>query len=273
MWLKEVNVEKITGGQAFGSAVALSTTFDSNYWHNNNKYIVDTFSRTLPKINPAMHNPLYAIKDDYLVNILPSELVKKYSNPNFLRVVAKTNPNISSSLEQVRIPVKVYSANVSSEIHPHFMPTLKTAYAIMKNSGINFTKDDYATMGKAALLHDIGKAYIPEEILNKQGKLNIYEKSIVDKHAQLGYEILRTADVDTLVLTLVKNHHLYSKNNPALVQILQISDIWSALKEKRPYKEAFSDTQAIKILYERVNNGDFDKKYIDALVKSLNSTK
>ena len=272
MWLKEVNVEKITGAQAFGSAAALSTTFNSNLWHNNsNKYIVDAFSRALPKINPAMHNPIYAINDDYLVNILPSELVKKYSNPKFLRIVAKTNPNISSSLEQVHVPVKVYSANISSEIYPHFMPTLKTAYAIMKNSGVNFSKEDYITMGKAALLHDIGKVYIPDTILNKQGKLNPYEKSVVDKHAQLGYEILRTADVEAPVLNLVKNHHIYSKNNPPMVQILQISDIWSALKEKRPYKESFSNADAIKVLYERVNNGDFDKKYTDALVRSLNS--
>ena len=67
------------------------------------------------------------------------------------------------------------------------------------------------------------------------------------------------------MLNLVKNHHAYDKNNPSMVQILQIADIWSALKQKRAYKEAFSDATAMAILKERAQNGDFNDKYINLI--------
>lgn len=71
------------------------------------------------------------------------------------------------------------------------------------------------------------------------------------------------------ILPLVRGHHTYSTANPILLQILEVSDIWSALKEKRPYKRIFSDSESLKILYERANNGDFDKSVVDSLARAI----
>lgn len=268
MWFIEVNVERITttGFRPVSTVAYNSGAIGGRYILN-----ADTFVREKSKINPAAQNPIYAIRDDFLVKLFPREFVGKYSNSHVLGAILEKNPNIRQSLVSDYARAGIYSQNVAGEVFAHFIPTAKAANAIMKNSGENFSRADYDTMNKAALLHDVGKAYIPDGILNKNGKLNDYERKIVDKHAQLGYEILKTAGVRGPVLNLVKNHHTYSRTNTPMVQILQIADIYSALKEQRPYKTAFSDEQALNILYERAQKGEFDRKYVDALKKSLNA--
>ena len=54
-----------------------------------------------------------------------------------------------------------------------------------------------------------------------------------------------------------------------MVQILQIADIYSALKEERPYKASMSDKKALDILRGRAQGGEFEKEYVRALAKSL----
>lgn len=250
--------------------------FAGDFKHKKNNYLLnkaseaDFFAHSLPHLDPAYHNNLiYAIDDEFLASIFPSELVKKYTNPNFLKIVDDVNPNISTKLSQVGVPLKIYGENITSEIRPHFLSTLKAAFAIMKNMQYRFSKEEYLIMEQAALLHDIGKVYIPDYILNKKGKLDTQERKIVDTHAELGYEILRTTYANADILPLVKGHHTYSTANPILLQILEVSDIWSALKEKRPYKRIFSDSESLKILYERANNGDFDKSVVDSLARAI----
>ncbi len=236
---------------------------NTRFYPNRNSF--DTFVKSDIRINPAKSNPIYQIDDTYLATIFPMLYITKYSNPGFLSEAAINNKNIKDAIGNKDIKVKIYPHNVSSEIYPHFIPTYKASFKIMQKSGESFTKNDYETMKKAALLHDVGKAYIPDSILNKKGKLNSSEREVVDKHAQLSYETLKSGGVKPEVLHIVKNHHTYSIENEPLVQIMQIADIWSALKENRPYKKSFSDKEALRILYERAENGDFEKKYIDAL--------
>lgn len=268
VWFIEVNVERISTGNNTVplKTIALNPRLNTRYISGN-----DAFVRTSAKINPAVQNPVYALNDDFLIKLFPKEYIGKYSNEQILKAIAEQNPNIKAILKDVLDEVKIYPQNVSTEAYPHFLPTAKAATDIMKYSKENFSKQNLATMHKAALLHDVGKGYIPDSILNKNGRLDDYERKVVDKHAHLGYEVLRSTGAEAPILELVKNHHTYSKNNPPMVQILQIADIYSALKEQRPYKAPFSDEKALSILYERANNKDFNTKYVNALEKSLAS--
>lgn len=260
--IEVVKTDRIFGALNFSSNAAIKTNPKKYIWNYTSK---DTYSSQYPKLNPALQNPIYRINDSYLAKISPAMFIQKYSNAQILNSVAQTNPNIRDIIGTGYNSVKIYPQNSSSAINPHFIPTEEAAIKIMQKCGEKFSPQDYNSVRQAALLHDVGKAYIPYEILNKKGKLTPQEKEIVDKHARLSYEVLKTAGVDGAVLNLVRNHHTYSKNNPPTVQILQIADIWSALKEKRSYKEAYSNDKALGILYERAQNGDFDKKYIYAL--------
>ena len=127
---------------------------------------------------------------------------------------------------------------------------------------------NYLYLTQAALLHDIGKGFIPEEILNKAGKLNPKEREIVQLHNRLSYEILKTTDLNPKVAQLAYEHHDYQKDvkRNQENQALTISDVYCALKEDRPYKKPVSDIHAKAILYDMGTKGSFDSRYINYLM-------
>ncbi len=143
---------------------------------------------------------------------------------------------------------EIHMENISGKARGHFM----TTYAKAKEVGKNLPVDEYSALLQAALLHDLGKAFIPPEILNKPGKLTPEEREIVDLHAKLGAEVLKTTDVSPKVTESVRLHHSPytdpNKQNNMPAQILSAADVYSALKEERPYKKPFSDEQVKDIM-------------------------
>lgn len=99
----------------------------------------------------------------------------------------------------------------------------------------------------AATLHDIGKALMPREILSKPGAFTKAERIIINSHAEIGAELLKSLGYHRTVVEMVKNHH----NKQALdlgSQILRACDITSALLERRYYKEPMAPEKVLSIL-------------------------
>ena len=134
-----------------------------------------------------------------------------------------------------------------------------------KKLGHKKDEQDYQNLIQAALLHDIGKVFIPKEILNKKGRLTKTEREIVELHNKLSYEILKTTDLDPKVAQLALEHHDYEGNITRSVenQLLTIADCYCALRENRPYKKAMNDIAAKTILYDMGTKGNFDTRYIN----------
>ena len=117
---------------------------------------------------------------------------------------------------------------------------------------LRFAGPDVKRLGMAATLHDIGKARIPLSILDKPGRLDPAEDEIMKRHPVIGYELLKDlAGISPEVLDGVRHHHEYLDGSgypdaltapkiSDLVRLLTISDIFSALIERRPYKPAMS---------------------------------
>ena len=137
-----------------------------------------------------------------------------------------------------------------------------------------------SNLQQAAMLHDYGKIFIPDEILNKTGALTLEEREIVEQHSELGYELLRAKGVDEEVLELIKYHHRtangggypMSDDNDGLnvgVQILRAADIYSALIEERPYKKPMSRDDALAIMYKDVESGKMSEDVYRALEKAI----
>ena len=133
---------------------------------------------------------------------------------------------------------------------------------------------------QAALLHDYGKVLIPEKILNKKGKLTEEEKKIMELHSELGYELLKQQGVNQNVLNMVKYHHQTPKGDgyPVIkddytldlsAQILAVADRYSALREKRSYKDAMTREEALDVIKQDVDSGMVSKDVYDALVKTV----
>ena len=124
-----------------------------------------------------------------------------------------------------------------------------------------------------AILHDLGKVGIQDDVLKKPGKYTPEEYEIMKQHAVIGENILRPLRSMAKLAQLVRHHHehydgtgypdgLKGENIPLLSRILTIADIYDALITERPYKKAYSKTEAIKTLKGYKGNV-LDSKLVD----------
>lgn len=144
-------------------------------------------------------------------------------------------------------------------LYGHSLDTARYAVQI----GLVFDKTmDLVELAKAGLLHDLGKIDIPVEILNKPGKLNDYEFSIMQTHPRKGYDRLIQLEVEEQVCDAALHHHekLSGSGYPEgttditlQTQIITVSDIFSALTELRSYKKPMSSNEAFKIMREEMS--------------------
>jgi putative nucleotidyltransferase with HDIG domain len=137
---------------------------------------------------------------------------------------------------------------------------LVTGVAVGFALDLRFAGPDVKRLGMAATLHDIGKGRIPLSILDKPGRLEPSEDEIMKRHPVLGYELLKDLPgISPEVLDGVRHHHEYLDGSgypdaltapkiSDLVRLLTISDIFSALIERRPYKPAMSRQDAYEVL-------------------------
>lgn len=121
-------------------------------------------------------------------------------------------------------------------------------------------KEQILAFGTAGLLHDVGKSKIPNEILNKPGKLTQQEFSIMSAHSRLGAEILMAQkDSSELEIAAAWGHHVRNDGGgypqmPAwavrhpMTALLQICDVFEALTASRPYKPALTPHMAYGVM-------------------------
>lgn len=192
----------------------------------------------------------------------PDYYIKKYINPNIVRKAIDNNSNIDSILGYYFMEPKIYLENIDDSLKSHLLTTHDYAEAISKK--LNLDSNSTKILTQASLVHDIGKALIPDIIIQKPKQLTADEKRIADLHSQLGYEILKTTDLNEDVIEAVKLHHtpFYQIQDNKIAQILSVADAYSALREKRPYRDIVSKEEAFKRMYEVPN---FSRKIIDAL--------
>ena len=236
-----------------------------------NRTGMDVFDyQTRPLVPQDKNRHLSSLQESLLIKLFPDKFVSKYASKDFLEKAVKSNPRIAQLLKSQGLDVRIEPENVTEITQSHLIPTMKYAREIMDNMGDNYSLQDYYAMDQAALLHDIGKAFIPSEILNKKGKLTQKERDIIELHNDLGYEVLRCTGLSPKVLTLVKNHHDYKKTGDRddLSQILSVADVYSALKENRAYKTSMSDNESFKILCDKSSSGEFDAAFVKALQQS-----
>jgi putative nucleotidyltransferase with HDIG domain len=125
---------------------------------------------------------------------------------------------------------------------------------------LGFSDSHLKDIGTAALLHDVGKIQIPEEILQKKGALDSGEREIMESHSINGArQLMKIKGLPRLALIVALEHHLKydgggyphvkGKWQTNIVsQIVSIADVFDALRTKRPYREAMSPDEVERIL-------------------------
>src|SRR5574344_2142292 len=201
--------------------------------------------------------------------------LSKYMNENAIKEMIKVNSDVSNILKKIKVSIKINLGILNNLKKNHLPETNRIALGITKYLPETVAKQvNKKSLVKATSLHDIAKVIIPEEIINKPGKLNEDELKIMKQHAKLSYEMLKTTDLDKETLDLIKEHHHVesnpNKNSESIsdinLQILSISDIYSALRENRSYKKAMPKKEALSIIKKDVDSGKFSPYVYNALV-------
>ena len=246
-----------------------SNVLTSNLDKRTLSYSPDSFQKDLyvkaPKKGTTQNKTTLPITSFYS----PKQLLNAYLNPSYLKFLINTNPNIKNILDETGLEPNIYPKNIKNIINTHITTT--TAFALQIANNIGLSQAEKQLLEQACVLHDFGKVLIPKEIIEKQGTLTTEEKQIMDLHAKLGAELLSSTGINERVINLVKNHHNAGNNTDILGQILSVADIYSALREARSYKEALTESDALKILDQKAQNGEVSTEVVNALKASLNT--
>jgi putative nucleotidyltransferase with HDIG domain len=133
----------------------------------------------------------------------------------------------------------------------------------------------------AAILHDVGKILIPDEILNKKGKLNKEEMTVMKNHAQIGADIFRDFNTIPNLSSIIKHHHekydgsgypdgLNGKKIPLESRIICIADSFDAMTTTRCYRESIPLPEVVKEI-KRCSGTHFDPELASAIISLINS--
>ncbi|MFP6782645.1 MAG: HD domain-containing phosphohydrolase, partial [Gammaproteobacteria bacterium] len=130
----------------------------------------------------------------------------------------------------------------------------------------------------AAQLHDVGKMSVDAAVLKKKGRLDDDEREEMNRHTVYGHQILADSPRLKMAADIALYHHemwngggypnrIAGDNIPLSARIVQLADIYDALRSERPYKPSFSHAKAVKILTkgdDRIDPADhFDPVIVD----------
>ncbi|HAF16824.1 MAG: HD-GYP domain-containing protein [Thermacetogeniaceae bacterium] len=145
-------------------------------------------------------------------------------------------------------------------------------YAVALGKRLDMSQEDLVDLYCAALLHDLGKIGIPEDILKKPGALTREEFAKVRKHPEIGTKILETLIASEKISSIILHHHefyngtgypsgLAREEIPLGARIIAIADAYDAMISDRPYSRAKTHDEAVTELI-RCAGVQFDPRLI-----------
>ncbi|MBL8077671.1 MAG: GAF domain-containing protein [Anaerolineales bacterium] len=163
------------------------------------------------------------------------------------------------------------------ETEGHSLRVTEMALKLSSHFGMN--DEQLINVQRGALLHDIGKMGVPDNILLKPGPLTEEEWEIMRKHPQFAYELLTPISYLHQALDIPYCHHekwdgtgyprgLKGEEIPLAARIFAVVDVWDALTSERPYRPAWSKEKAIE--YIQTQSGvHFDPQVVEVFLKSI----
>ena len=201
--------------------------------------------------------------------ILQSSRVANSLDRHTTRVPSQDNANL-----MVEALSRALAARDGST-HEHSQRVQRYALALAREIGITdaLTSD---AIWNGALLHDIGKLGIPDDLLRKPGPLTKEEYDQVKQHVVIGADILSAVSFPTPLALIVRHHHenwdgtgypdgLRGEGIPLGARVLAIVDCYDALISDRPYRRALSHGCAVAMIHDG-RSSLYDATIVDAFL-------
>jgi putative two-component system response regulator len=145
---------------------------------------------------------------------------------------------------------------------------------------LRLDEDSIVALRRGGYLHDLGKIAVPDDILKKDTDLTPEEWKIMRQHPITGESICKPLKSLRLVLPIIRHHHehpdgsgypdgLQGNDIPLLARILQIVDVYDALRTARPYKPAISHDQSVQTMEEKACRGLLDGELVHEFLGML----
>lgn len=152
------------------------------------------------------------------------------------------------------------------------------AFKICKQLGLSNERTQYIMV--MAYLHDVGKVFIPQEILQKATDFTEEEYEIMQLHAEKGYDICNSFEELRKYAKDVRAHHenldgsgypdhLTAQQISFEARVIKVADVYTALKAKRQYKEGFSTVETFEIMYKEVEDNKMDATAVYGLLMAI----
>ena len=200
--------------------------------------------------------------------------------------IAIENTELFESLEHSNLELKyAYDATIEGwsraldlrdrETEGHTQRVTQMALALAETIGVD--RESMLQIRRGALLHDIGKMGIPDQILFKEGPLDEHEWEIMRMHPVYAYEMLSPIKYLAPALDIPYCHHEFWDGNgyprglkgeqiPLAARIFAVADVWDALRSNRPYREHWSKEAARNYILEH-SGTQFDPQVVDVFAR------
>lgn len=147
-------------------------------------------------------------------------------------------------------------------------------------SRLGLGDESLTALRRGGFLHDLGKIAIPDEILKKDCNLTPAEWTVMKQHPVIGENICRPLKSLRLVLPIIRHHHEHSDGSgypdglhkseiPLLPRILQVVDVYDALRTARPYKPALTHERSAQTMLQEAKAGLWDEDLVDEFFRML----
>jgi len=196
--------------------------------------------------------------------------------------IRKSEMELKRSLEKLQLAMSSTIDAISLIVESrdpytagHQRRVAQLAAAIATELGFAGERIDLIRMG--GLIHDIGKIYIPAEILTKPGRLNQLEFNMIKSHPTVGYEILQKVDFIPIIAEMVYQHHermdgsgypqgLSGAQLLPEARIISVADTVEAMASHRPYRPSLGIAAALEEV-TRQRGSAFDPEVVDACLR------
>ena len=249
--------------------------------------IMVSASRDIENVRAALKEGAY----DYIFkpfNVTDVDIVirRALERSNLVKANKDYQKNLEKKvMEQTHELVRAYSGTLEAMILALDLREHETGYhsyrvaefAINLGRHMKLSDEALSVIAKGALLHDIGKIGVPDNILLKPDKLNEEEWELMRKHAEFGYELLKRIDFLEESAKIVHTHHerydgqgypigLSGDEIPLGSRIFSVVDALDAMTSRRTYRKAISFEDAVQRIAE-ASGSQFDPEVIDAFVE------